>query len=117
MLLSTTAAWAWVILPARLVPGPTFLTAAARSTSCSIAPRTWTTKLAVATFPDASVAVQITGVSPIRNCEPEGGVLTTAGTGSMVSTAVTAYSTKLPPGEVASTTKPSGTVRTGNVTS
>ena len=36
-------------------------------------------------LPDASVAVQVTGVLPSGNCDPDGGVHFTFGFGSMLS--------------------------------
>src|SRR5262245_561122 len=40
-------------------------------------------------FPDASVAVQVTGVLPSGNCAPDGGLHFTFGFGSTLSVAVT----------------------------
>src|SRR5262249_20546359 len=78
-------------LSARLVPGPTPVTALPRSASCSSAPFTCTLKLAVAELPCVSVAVQVTVVVPIGNALPEAGLQISEETASSGSVADTEY--------------------------
>ena len=68
-------------------------------------------------LPASSVAVQTTVVVPIGNTEPEGGVHTMVGVGSMLSVAVTVKWTTAPEGMVAFTVIGPGTVMTGAVVS
>src|SRR4029450_8212606 len=68
-------------------------------------------------LPEASVAVQVTGVLPIGNCAPDGGLHFTFGFGSMLSTAVTVESTRAPFRLVAIAVTTFGSVSTGGVVS
>jgi hypothetical protein len=79
--------------------------------------RTWTTKDPVATFPEWSVAVQVTVVDPTGKNEPDSGVHATVGLGSRSSEAETEYVTFMPDPSRASTVVSSGRFRTGAVTS
>src|SRR5262245_60667488 len=76
---------------------------------------TW--NVAVAVFPAASLAVQLTVVVPSGNSEPDAGVQLTATGPSTLSVAVTVYPTCAPPGSVASAVMSAGTVITGGVVS
>ena len=65
--------------------------------SCRKMSNTFTGKLHVAVFPEASVAVQLTVVVPSGKLVPDGGTHTTAPAGSaQLSAAVTVYVTSVP---------------------
>ena len=74
-------------------------------------------KVPVLWLPEASVAVQLTIVTPTAKAAPEAGAQTTDGAGSAMSVAVALKLTGVPAGLVASTVMLAGTVRVGGVVS
>src|SRR5258705_6302758 len=78
---------------------------------------TVTTKLAVAVFPDASVVVHETVVTPTANTVPEEGAHTIEGFGSTTSAAVGANVTTAPVADVAGAVMGAGIVRIGGTVS
>src|SRR5829696_3356049 len=94
--LFASAACTELTLLLRLEPGPMPLTVVRRSASWSSAPRTVTTKLAVALLAPRSVAVQVTEVSPVANRLPADGTHTALGAGRRSSVTVTVYETVVP---------------------
>jgi hypothetical protein len=85
--------------------------------SCSSAPLMWTLKLASPVLPAASVARQITAVSPIANVDSEAGEHVGSSSRLMMSIAEAANSRTAPLGETASATKSPGVVTVGGVVS
>src|SRR5215218_5626952 len=102
---------------ARLRPGPTPVTAAKSSSSWLGAPLTVTVKLRVLAFPAASVAVQLTVVTPTGNSEPDVGEQTRTGCGSTRSLAEATQTATAPAGPVAFRTIGVGTATSGAVVS
>src|SRR3954468_16846804 len=90
-------------------------TAVRRSASWSPAPLTVTTKFAVAVLPPRSVAVHVTGVSPMANRPPADGAQSASGAGWRSSVVVTVYGTVVPDALVALTVIWPGTVIVGAV--
>src|SRR5690606_18404433 len=79
--------------------------------------RTVTSKMQVASFPDASVAAHLTIVVPMGKSEPEGGSQTIVGLGSTASVALTTNSTVAPSSLSHLTRRLCGQTISGGVTS
>ena len=86
-------------------------------TNGAIVSRTITLNPALVTLPAASVAEQVTRVTPIANPLPEGGKQLIGTVPLTTSKALAAYVTTAPKGLVASATTSGGIVSTGRVVS
>ena len=98
-------------------PVPSTVMLAGIVTTGAVVSRTVTAKVAVATFPWASVALQSTRVGPSGNMYPDDGLQVAATGPSTMSVAPTENGTAAPPGPVASATMSAGIVSDGGVVS